>query len=82
MMTAVSTIVGALPLVLMEGPGSTSRNVLGIVVLFGVSVATLFTLYLVPAIYSIIARGTGSPEAIAREMRVLAARQPAVESPK
>jgi len=72
LMTAVSTIVGTMPLVLMEGPGSTSRNVLGIVVLFGVSVATLFTLYLVPAIYSIVARGTGSPEAIAREMRALA----------
>ncbi|WOJ97265.1 efflux RND transporter permease subunit [Congregibacter brevis] len=73
LMTAVSTIVGTLPLVLMEGPGSMSRNVLGIVVLFGVSVATLFTLYLVPAIYSIVARGTGSPESIAREMRELAA---------
>jgi multidrug efflux pump len=54
-----------------------SRNVLGVVVLFGVSVATLFTLYLVPAIYSIVARGTGSPEAIAREMRVLEAEQAA-----
>jgi multidrug efflux pump len=79
LMTAVSTIVGALPLVLMEGPGSTSRNVLGIVVLFGVSVATLFTLYLVPAIYSIIARRTGSPDAIAREMRVLASQRQALE---
>ncbi|MFT7287596.1 MAG: multidrug efflux pump [Halieaceae bacterium] len=75
LMTAVSTIVGALPLVLMEGPGSGSRNVLGIVVLFGVSVATLFTLYLVPAIYRLVARGTGSPEAIARRMEALASAQ-------
>jgi multidrug efflux pump len=73
LMTAVSTIVGAMPLVLMEGPGSGSRNVLGVVVLFGVSVATLFTLYLVPAIYRLIARGTGSPEAIARQMDALTA---------
>lgn len=73
LMTAVSTIVGALPLVMMEGPGSASRNVLGIVVLFGVSIATLFTLYLVPAIYQLIARRTGSPEAIAREMVALEA---------
>ncbi|MFK7831582.1 MAG: efflux RND transporter permease subunit [Congregibacter sp.] len=72
LMTAVSTIVGALPLVLMDGPGSASRNVLGVVVLFGVSIATLFTLYLVPAIYRLIARRTGSPEAIAREMQILA----------
>lgn len=72
MMTAISTIVGALPLVLMEGPGSSSRNVLGIVVLGGVSVATLLTLYLVPAVYKVIARRTTSPDAIAQEMRALA----------
>jgi multidrug efflux pump len=71
LMTAVSTIVGALPLVLMVGPGSGSRNVLGVVILAGVSVATLFTLYLVPAVYRVIARGTGSPEAIARRMQAL-----------
>ncbi len=75
LMTAVSTIVGALPLVLMEGPGAASRNVLGVVVLFGVSVATLFTLYLVPAVYQVIARRTGSPEAIARQMEALASAQ-------
>ena len=77
LMTAVSTIVGALPLVLMEGPGAASRNVLGVVVLFGVAVATLFTLYLVPAVYHVIARRTGSPEAIARQMQALALAQAA-----
>ncbi|MEE4202669.1 MAG: efflux RND transporter permease subunit [Halieaceae bacterium] len=76
MMTAISTIVGALPLVMMEGPGSSSRNVLGVVVLGGVTVATLLTLYLVPAIYQLIARGTGSPDAIAKEMRRLEAETP------
>lgn len=74
LMTAVSTIVGALPLVLMEGPGSASRNVLGIVVLFGVSLATLLTLYLVPAMYKLLARNTGSPEDIARAMQALETR--------
>jgi len=72
LMTTISTVVGAIPLVLMTGPGSASRNVLGIVVLSGVTVATIFTLYLVPAIYRLIARRTGSPEAIARRMRRLA----------
>ncbi len=75
LMTAVSTIVGALPLVLMEGPGAASRNVLGVVVLFGVSVATLFTLFLVPAVYQVIARRTSSPETIARRMAALAPAQ-------
>jgi len=73
LMTAVSTMVGAMPLVLMEGPGAASRNVLGVVVLFGVAVATVFTLFLVPAMYRVIARGTGSPEEIARRMQALAA---------
>jgi multidrug efflux pump len=73
LMTTISTLVGAIPLVTMTGPGSASRNVLGIVVLFGVSLATVFTLYLVPAIYRLLARRTGSPEAIARRMEELAA---------
>jgi multidrug efflux pump len=68
MMTTISTLVGALPLVLMSGPGSLSRNVLGIVVLFGVSIASVLTLYLVPGLYSLLARNTGSPEARAREL--------------
>ena len=69
MMTAVSTIVGAVPLVVMEGPGAASRNALGIVILSGVSVATFFTLFIVPALYKVIARNTASPQTIAREMR-------------
>ena len=69
MMTAVSTIVGAVPLVIMEGPGAASRNALGIVILSGVSVATFFTLFIVPALYKVIARNTASPQTIAREMR-------------
>ena len=68
LMTAVSTVVGAIPLVVMVGPGAASRNVLGVVILYGVSVATLFTLFVVPALYKVIARNTGSPEAIARQL--------------
>ncbi len=69
LMTAVSTIVGAIPLVVMDGPGAASRNVLGVVIVYGVSIATLFTLFVVPTLYKVIARQTESPEAIAREMR-------------
>lgn len=73
LMTTISTLVGAIPLVMMSGPGSASRNVLGVVVLSGVSIATLFTLFLVPAVYRVLARRTESPEAIAREMAKQAA---------
>ena len=71
LMTTISTLVGAVPLVVMSGPGSVSRNVLGVVVLFGVSVATLFTLYMVPGLYKLLARNTNSPEAVARQIRAL-----------
>jgi multidrug efflux pump len=73
LMTTISTLAGAIPLVVMSGPGSVSRNVLGVVVLFGVSLATVFTLYLVPGLYKLIAARTGSPEAIARKIAALQA---------
>jgi multidrug efflux pump len=81
LMTTISTLVGAIPLVMMSGPGSASRNVLGVVVLSGVSIATLFTLFLVPAVYRILARRTESPEAIAREMARQAADLPPAGGP-
>ncbi|TXS91396.1 efflux RND transporter permease subunit [Parahaliea maris] len=71
LMTTVSTLVGAMPLLLMTGPGSASRNVLGAVILFGVATATLFTLYVVPGLYNLLARRTGSPGDIARQMQAL-----------
>jgi len=71
LMTTISTLAGAVPLVAMAGPGSVSRNVLGVVILFGVSLATLFTLYLVPGLYKLLARHTASPEAIARKIAAL-----------
>lgn len=74
LMTTISTLMGAVPLVVMTGPGSISRNVLGVVVLFGVSIATIFTLYLVPGLYRLLARGTQPPGTIAREMGQLAER--------
>lgn len=68
LMTTISTLAGAIPLVVMSGPGSVSRNVLGVVVLFGVSLASVFTLYLVPGLYKLLARNTSSPETIARKV--------------
>jgi multidrug efflux pump len=71
LMTTISTLAGAIPLIIMSGPGSVSRNVLGVVVLFGVSVATVLTLYLVPGLYKLLARNTSSPETIARRIEAL-----------
>ena len=60
----------ARPLILAEGPGATSRSALGVVIFGGVSLATLF---IVPSVYNLMARRTGSPNAIARRLRTLPA---------
>jgi multidrug efflux pump len=68
-MTAFTTVVGAVPLVISSGPGHEVRTVIGIVVMCGVAVATLITLFLIPAAYALLARNTGSPEAIGRQLQ-------------
>lgn len=67
-MTAFTTVVGALPLVLSTGPGHEVRSVIGAVVMGGVALATLVTLFLVPMAYSLMARGTGSPDLVSRQL--------------
>ncbi|MFW6300585.1 MAG: efflux RND transporter permease subunit, partial [Oceanicaulis sp.] len=61
LMTGVSTAIGALPLVLSAGPGSESRSTIGVVIFTGVMVATLFTLFVVPAAYAAAGKYTKTP---------------------
>ena len=68
LMTGLSTSLGATPLVLATGAGSEGRVAIGVVVLAGVSIATITTLIVVPSIYSLAARFTGSPERRAQEL--------------
>jgi multidrug efflux pump len=67
-MTAFAAVMGSVPLILAEGPGSASRAALGVVICSGVTFATFFTLFIVPAVYNLMARGTGSPNAIAHRL--------------
>jgi multidrug efflux pump len=71
LMTSIATVVGAVPLVIAGGPGSASRATIGVVVIFGVSFSTLLSLFVVPAFYSLLARYTRSPEAVAHELKQL-----------
>jgi len=66
LMTSVATVAGALPLALSTGAGSEARANIGVVVVFGVLCATALTLYVVPVVYMMLARFTGSPEARAK----------------
>ena len=67
-MTAVTTMAGAIPLIVSSGPGAESRLVIGTVIMAGVGAATVFTLFVVPVIYGLLARFTRSPEYTARKI--------------
>jgi multidrug efflux pump len=67
-MTGITTAAGAVPLILATGAGAESRIVIGIVVFAGVIAATFFTLFIVPVAYLLLARGTGSPGDVKRQL--------------
>lgn len=56
LMTSVATVVGHFPLVLASGPGAGARNSIGITLVSGMVIGTLFTLFVVPVLYTIISR--------------------------
>ena len=68
MMTLVSTVLGALPLILSSGAGAEGRNAIGWVVFGGLAMAAVFTLYLTPLLYQALA---GFAKARAAETRRL-----------
>ncbi|MCB1784796.1 MAG: efflux RND transporter permease subunit [Gammaproteobacteria bacterium] len=69
-MTGITTAAGSLPLLLSSGAGAETRAVIGTVILYGVLAATLFTLFVVPVAYDLLARHTGSPKAQMRRLEV------------
>jgi multidrug efflux pump len=68
-MTALATVMGALPLMFASGAGAEGRRPIGIVIFTGVSFAVVITLVVVPAFYMLLARRTGSPGRVAAELR-------------
>jgi len=68
-MTALATVMGALPLVLATGAGAEGRKPIGVVIFTGVSFAVVITLVVVPVFYMLLARRTGSPGRVAAELR-------------
>ncbi len=59
LMTTAATVVGHFPLVIAHGPGAGARNSIGIVLCTGMIIGTAFTLFVVPAIYLLLARTRG-----------------------
>jgi multidrug efflux pump len=56
LMTSVATVAGHFPLTLVSGAGAAARNSIGITVVAGMALGTLFTLLVIPAIYVLIAK--------------------------
>lgn len=67
-MTTFTTVTSAIPLVLASGPGAESRMVIGVVIFAGVSLASIFTLFVVPGAYYWLCRNTGTPQTIAKQI--------------
>jgi HAE1 family hydrophobic/amphiphilic exporter-1 len=68
MMTMVSTVLGGVPLILSSGPGAEAREALGWVIVGGLGLATVVTLFLTPVVYLLLA-GWSAPKA-AEEARL------------
>lgn len=67
-MTGLTTVAGAIPLIIAQGAGSETRIVIGVVVFAGVIAATFFTLFIVPVSYHLLARGTRSTDEVAQQL--------------
>ncbi|MGH7711710.1 MAG: efflux RND transporter permease subunit, partial [Gemmatimonadaceae bacterium] len=69
LMTSAATVFGHFPLVLVSGPGSEARNSIGTVLVTGMTIGTVFTLFVVPVFYMLIA-AEHKPRAVTEEYEV------------
>jgi len=56
LMTSLATVFGHMPLVFVSGAGAAARNSIGLIIVCGMAIGTLFTLFVVPALYLLIAK--------------------------
>ena len=68
LMTTAATVMGHMPLVFARGPGAGARNSIGIMLVTGMIIGTVFTLFVVPSIYVLLARTHKSEAAELREV--------------
>ncbi|OEY66082.1 efflux RND transporter permease subunit [Marinobacter sp. X15-166B] len=73
LMTTVSTVFGAIPLVIASGAGAESRAAIGVVIIGGLLFATTLTLFIIPVLYNLLARFAKPASAVARELGRLSA---------
>ncbi|MGH7574011.1 MAG: efflux RND transporter permease subunit, partial [Longimicrobiales bacterium] len=70
LMTSAATVFGHMPLVFVSGPGSEARNSIGIVLVSGMIIGTVFTMFIVPVFYSLIAAEHQAEEAVPETIEI------------
>ncbi len=64
LMTTAATVFGHLPLILARGPGAGARNSIGLALVTGMVIGTAFTLFVVPAVYTVVAKAHRREQAL------------------
>ncbi|HEU0225351.1 MAG TPA: efflux RND transporter permease subunit [Steroidobacteraceae bacterium] len=77
LMTSLCTAFGSLPLLLATGAGAEQREPIGVVVFFGTTISVFLTLFVVPAVYALVARSHRSPHYLAGLIERLRRLEPA-----
>ncbi|WP_431285268.1 efflux RND transporter permease subunit [Humitalea sp. 24SJ18S-53] len=78
LMTSIATVLGAVPLAIATGAGAESRTALGVVIVGGITVSTIVTLFAIPALYLLLAPYTRPAGAIERQLADMEASAPEV----
>lgn len=72
LMTTAAMVIGVVPLLIADGAGAKSRFDIGVVIAAGMTIGTMFTLFITPAIYSFVARDRhGKAVAITSEVEAV-----------
>ena len=67
MMTSIATIAGHTPLIFADGAGAGARNAIGLVLVCGMAIGTIFTLYVLPSVYMLLAKDHSKAEHLQAE---------------
>lgn len=70
MMTSIATIAGHTPLIFADGAGAGARNAIGLVLVCGMAIGTIFTLYVLPSVYMLLAKDHSQAEHLQAEYQV------------
>nr|WP_086939781.1 efflux RND transporter permease subunit [Thaumasiovibrio occultus] len=66
LMTTAATVLGHFPLVLVTGAGAEARNSIGIILVAGMIIGTVFTLFVLPTMYLVVSKEVTAPDCEAR----------------